>query len=292
MQRDEEGDQIDERERALEQQARHPVVVGAEQELHLDEGSGPALVVFHGWSGSKHNIERWVPALAPRFRVIAPDLPGCNGVPPLATPHTAIAYASWAIGFMDSLGLRDAYAAGLCSGTAIALALAGLAPGRVRGLLLHTPFVRPALIRPAIRMQLSLLASPVGGLFGPLRRSTLLATLHRRIFANAADVEADQLAHDQADLLRADIRASRELARDLLTVDRTAALSAWQRPLGILLADHDAFVDAAATRDVIAATARHAAVEEIIGGHGWTPAYVRAQHEALARLAERLLAHA
>src|SRR5439155_683179 len=95
-------------------------------------------------------------------------------------------------------------------------------PARVDGLLLHTPFLRPALIRPAIRLQLALLASPIGGLFGPLRRSTLLATAHRLLFANAAEVEAPQLAHDQADLLRADVRAGRELARDLLRTDRDA----------------------------------------------------------------------
>ena len=36
----------------------------------IDEGSGRPLLVFHGWSGSKHNIERWLPALTPFFRVI------------------------------------------------------------------------------------------------------------------------------------------------------------------------------------------------------------------------------
>ncbi|TMC30031.1 MAG: alpha/beta fold hydrolase [Chloroflexi bacterium] len=49
----------------------------------IDEGSGPPLVVFHGWNGSNHNVLRWLPALTPRFRVIVPDLPGCNGVPSL-----------------------------------------------------------------------------------------------------------------------------------------------------------------------------------------------------------------
>ena len=54
----------------------------------IDEGSGPPLVVFHGWNGSKHNVLRWLPALAPRFRVIVPDLPGCNSLPPLPERHT------------------------------------------------------------------------------------------------------------------------------------------------------------------------------------------------------------
>ena len=251
----------------------------------IDTGSGPPLLVFHGWNGSKHNIERWLPALTPHFRVIAPDLPGCNGVAPLATAHTAVTYAAWATQLMDSLGLRSVRAAGLCSGTAIALALAAAVPERVDGLLLHTPFIRPGLIRPLIRAQLAALVSPVGALFGPLSRSTVLATLHRRLFANAAEVDADQLAHDQADLVHADVRANRELARDLLRVDRRSTLRSWRGPLAVLIAEADAFVDAPATARELRVLAPQAVIETIAGGHGWTPAYVRAQHDALVRIA-------
>ncbi len=254
----------------------------------IDEGSGPALLVFHGWSGSKQNVERWLPALAPRFRVLVPDLPGCNGVPPLATRHTARAYAAHALGLLDALGVGNVHAAGLCSGSAIALALAEVAPGRVDGLLLHTPFLAPRLIRPLVRAQMAALASPLGVLYAPLRRSTALATLHRRLFANAGEIAAEQLAQDQADLVRAHARASRELAQDLLTVDRLALLRGWRRPVGVLLADADAFIDTTAVAHLVPELAPQAAVETIAGGHGWTAAYVRAQHDALVRLAAAL----
>lgn len=186
---------------------------------------------------------------------------------------------------MDRLGLAHARVSGLCSGTSIALALAAAAPARVDGLLLHTPFVRPGLIRGPIRAQLALLGSPLGALLGPLSRSRTLATLHRRVFANAAEVDAEQLAHDQSDLLRADVRANRELALDLLRVDRSATLASWRGPLGVLLARGDAFVDATATATAVRELAPQAVVEIIDGGHGWTPAFVRAQGDALARLA-------
>ena len=230
-------------------------------------------------------MERWLPALASRFRVIVPDLPGCNGVPPLSSRHTADAYARWALELADALAIDRLHVAGLCSGTAVALALVGAAGARVDGVLLHTPFIRPALIQPAIRAQLALLASPAGALFGPLRRSELLGTLHRRVFANAGDVAAEQLAHDHADMVLADARAGRELAADLLAVDRTETLRSWRGPLGILLADRDAFVDAAATSALIRELAPQAIIETIPGGHGWTPAFVRSQHDALVRLA-------
>ena len=254
----------------------------------IDEGSGPPLIVFHGWSGSNHNVVRWLPSLTPHFRVIVPDLPGCNGVPPLAERHTGTAYAGYALGLLDSLGVAAAYVGGLCSGTSIAMALADVAPGRVRGLLLHTPFVRPDLIRPAVRLQLRALTSPLGVLFAPLSRSTTLATMHRRLFANASEVADEQLAHDQADLLRAHTRANRELARDLLCGDRTELLRGWRGPLGVVLADADAFIDAGRVAALLRELAPQAAIETIAGGHGWTPAYVAGQQAALERLAPAL----
>jgi pimeloyl-ACP methyl ester carboxylesterase len=263
--------------------------VGAEPTGHLlDEGRGPALIVFHGWNGSKHNVLRWLPALAPRFRVIVPDLPGCNGLPPLEQRHNARAYARFGRELLDALGVERAVVGGLCSGTAIALALVADAPARVSGLLLHTPFLRPDLIRPLVRLQLAALSSPAGALFGPLRRNTALATLHRRIFANAAEVSADQLAHDQSDLLGADVRAGRELADELLRVDRSGELAGARVPVAVLIAEHDAFVDAPRTVAAVRDLAPRSAVETMPGGHGWTPAYIEHQTTALAALARHL----
>jgi pimeloyl-ACP methyl ester carboxylesterase len=187
-------------------------------------------------------------------------------------------------------GLGRVAVGGLCSGTAIALAFADIAPERVSALLLHTPFLRPALIRPLIRAQLAVLVSPAGALWGPVRRSTTLSMLHRRLFAEAAQVDADHLAHDQADLVAADARAGRELASDLLRVDRTATIRGWKGPIAVVLADHDAFVDTPRTVIALTAAAPQALIERFPGGHGWTPAYRQRQHEALSRLAPQLRA--
>ena len=251
---------------------------------------GPPLLLFHGWNGSSHNLGAWLPALEPHFNVLVPDLPGCAGVPPLQSRHTALAYAKWALELLTARGLERVAVGGLCSGTAIALALAELAPQRVAALLLHTPFLRPALIRPLIRAQLALLVSPAGALWGPIRKSTTLSMLHRRLFAEGAQVEAEQLAHDQADLLIADARAGRELASDLLVGDRTSTLRAWRGPLAVLLADHDAFVDTPRTVVALTEAAPQTVVERFPGGHGWTPAYREHQHAALSRLAPLLRA--
>lgn len=217
-----------------------------------------------------------------------PDLPGCAGIAPLRTRHTALAYAKWAVDLLGTRGLDRAAVGGLCSGTAIALAVAEIAPERVSALMLHTPFVRPELIRPLIRAQLAILVSPVGAFWGPVRRSTTLSMLHRRLFAEAAQVDAERLARDQADLVRADSRAGRELAEDLATTDRTRTIRGWKGPLGVLLADHDAFIDAPRTASVLTEAAPQTLIERFPGGHGWTPAYRQHQHAALSRLAPQL----
>jgi pimeloyl-ACP methyl ester carboxylesterase len=251
---------------------------------------GPPLLLFHGWNGSSNNLRAWLPALEPYFEVLVPDLPGCAGVPPLSARHTARAYATWALDLITTRGLERVAVGGLCSGTAIALALAEIAPTRVAAMLLHTPFLRPALIRPLIRAQLALLVSPVGALWGPVRKSTTLSMLHRRLFAEGAQIEAEQLALDQADLLRADSRAGRELAADLLKVDRTSAVQRWRGPIGVLLADHDAFVDTPRTVAAVTEAVPQTVIERFPGGHGWTAAYRERQHAALSRLAPSLRA--
>lgn len=219
-----------------------------------------------------------------------PDLPGCAGVAPLPDRHTALAYAKWAVHLLDARGLKRSAVGGLCSGSAIALGLAEIAPERVTALLLHTPFIRPELIRPLIRAQLAVLVSPAGALWGPVRRSTTLSMLHRRLFAEAAQVDPERLARDQADLVRADSRAGRELAGDLLTADRTSTIRDWRSPLGVLLADHDAFVDTPRTASALTDAAPQTLIERFPGGHGWTPAYREHQHAALTRLAPLLRA--
>ncbi len=256
--------------------------------MRSEDGGKPTVLLFHGWSGSNSNLREWMPALAPRFDVLVPDLPGCAGVGPLTERHTAIAYARWALALLDARGIERVAVGGLCSGASIALALAQAAPDRVRALLLHTPFVRPALIRPLVRLQLGLLGSPLGTLYTPLRRSATLAMLHRRLFANGAMVAAENLARDQADLTRADPRASRELALDLLATDHLPFLRSWSRPLYVLLASEDAFVDAARSASVITQAAPQARVTTFAGGHGWTADFITRQHAAMLQVSAEL----
>jgi 2-hydroxymuconate-semialdehyde hydrolase len=54
----------------------HRASVEGGELVYVDEGHGPAVVLLHGFPTSSHLWRDLVPILAPRFRVIAPDLLG------------------------------------------------------------------------------------------------------------------------------------------------------------------------------------------------------------------------
>ena len=246
---------------------------------YREEGSGAPLFLFHGWSGSSDNFEKWLPVLVSRFRVLIPELPGCAGTPPLER-HTAASYAEFAREFADALGVGPAAIGGLCSGATIAMAYARDYPDRTTSLLLHTPFFHPSVIRPTMRTQLALLGSPLGVAYDVLRRNTLLSNAYRRIVDGGA-VATEEEERNRRNLAIADPRAARELASDLAQGDHRELLRTWRKPLFILVADADAFVRIGPFTAQLREIAPQAHLRVIPGGHGWTRAYLEAQAEAL-----------
>ena len=254
---------------------------------YLDIGTGPPLLLFHGWSGASDNFTMWLPALAPHFRVVIPDLPGCAGAPALDEPHTAAAYARFGHELANALELGPHAVGGLCSGASIAMAYAAAHPDATTALLLHTPFIHPGVIRRRMRVQLRALASPAGRLYDVLRRSATLSRLYRR-FTDGGGVATAEEQRNSWNLERADARAARELAGDLLRGDHRAFLRAWTRPLFVIVAASDAFVMEARLRNDLVGLAPRARVVVLEGGHGWTPAYIDRQAAALTAAAAEL----
>jgi pimeloyl-ACP methyl ester carboxylesterase len=95
------------------------------------------LVLLHGFP-LDHRI--WEPQIADvndGARVLAPDLPGFGGSPPLvAAKPTMEAYARALLAWADGIGLGRFILAGHSMGGYIALAVARLAPERLDGLVL------------------------------------------------------------------------------------------------------------------------------------------------------------
>src|SRR5437762_2507340 len=103
-------------------------------------GSGPAVVVLHGWPGDRSDFRVVVPLLSAGTDVVAPDLRGF-GVSdkhpePPERAYTAQAQARSVLGVMDELQIGAAVLAGYDVGSRVAQTVARAAQDRVRALVL------------------------------------------------------------------------------------------------------------------------------------------------------------
>lgn len=100
----------------------------------------PAILLMHGFPSSSHMFRHLIPALADRWRVIAPDYPGFGYSEFPSREHFAygfVTYAELMAKFTDAIGLRR-YALYIQDyGAPIGLRLALLRPDRVTGLIVQ-----------------------------------------------------------------------------------------------------------------------------------------------------------
>lgn len=103
-------------------------------------GSGPALVLVHGLLGYSFSWREVIPILASDSEVYAPDMAGAGFSECRADLDCRlIGAARRLLAFMDAAEIRSCDLVGSSYGGATALMLAGLAPSRVRSLVLVSP---------------------------------------------------------------------------------------------------------------------------------------------------------
>jgi pimeloyl-ACP methyl ester carboxylesterase len=105
-------------------------------------GSGPPVLLLHGWPGDRHDYREVTPQLA-GLEVVVPDLRGFGEsdkyrVGP-ADAYSAEAQARGVIALIEELGLRDVVLAGYDIGSRIAQRVAADQPALLRGLVLAPP---------------------------------------------------------------------------------------------------------------------------------------------------------
>lgn len=119
-------------------------------ELHYRAaGSGPLMIALHESPRSSLSLLPVLEALAPEFRVIAPDTPGYGlSDPPVATAPTLDDFLDIIAQLLDRLGARAATFYGAHTGAALALAFADRAPQRVNALVLDglSAFTPPEIV--------------------------------------------------------------------------------------------------------------------------------------------------
>jgi pimeloyl-ACP methyl ester carboxylesterase len=126
------------------------VQVGDHEVAYREEGSGPPLLLVHGWPLSSRTWRKVVPGLADSFRCIAIDLLGAGEtLPPEEQEPTIGMQGNVVIGLANALGLDRFALVGHDSGGSVARAAAVAAPDRVTHLILadtEIPAHRPPLV--------------------------------------------------------------------------------------------------------------------------------------------------
>jgi pimeloyl-ACP methyl ester carboxylesterase len=146
-------------------------------------GSGPPVLVLHGWGAKIEAVDPIIRGLSARLTAYAVDLPGFGetGLPP--EPWGVVDYADWTRALMDQLGLERPSIVAHSNGGRIAIHLAAHHPERVDKLILvDSAGIRPNRgLRYSRRVALAKTAKHAARVLGPPGRA-----LQQRVFARTA----------------------------------------------------------------------------------------------------------
>lgn len=217
------------------------VQVGDVRIRYVRKGSGPAVVLVHGFSSLMYTWSEVLPVLARRHDVVAIDLPGFGGSD-IPARFDGGDTAELVARVMDGLGLPRASLAGNSLGGALSAVTAARHPERVDRLVLidaagynMAPADRPAMLR-------VIGALPAGALrFWPQRPMIRLGL--RQVFYDDSLVTEEKVEEYLAPMARP---GAREAARALLTGGEALGLPALLRqvraPTLVIWCANDAWI--------------------------------------------------
>ena len=253
------------------------------QVRYLIGGTGPAMLLCHGFIGSAENFDDWLPALVTRRTVIAPDLPGFGKSAPLQERHTPAALARTAIAAADHAGATRYDVAGLCLGSSVAMEVQRLRPAAVERVVLHTPLLHPGLVSRHFHVQVGVMTAPaVWPAIVWLGRKRLVSDIYKRVIVEGPDVDPVSAQVNFDNQMRADPRAAREWLRDGLGCNELALVRTGGRRTLILMARDDRVLD---VPRIVRTLGREPHVDLAIidgGGHAWTDAMRALQRTLIA----------
>jgi len=188
-------------------------------------GSGPPLLLLHGWGASARYWFGTLAAMADARTCYAIDLPGFGHSPPLASPPSLARLAELIVECADALDIARFDLNGHSFGGAVAAQLAARWPARVRKLVLTSFGTHPTALERALlegaRHPLGLairMWSPWLGVWRPwldlwrpsataLLNGSLLPQLMAAWFIERQPADPQLLREGMADLLRMDLGA-------------------------------------------------------------------------------------
>ena len=215
--------------------------------------------------------------------MLIPDLPGCGETAAGEAPYTVAAHAEFLHAFTDRIGLGEHDVGGICLGATVALEYASRLKDRIARLVLHTPIYSPKTLRTAFKLQVAAFtAGPVFWCVDRLRRNRTVSDLYKRFLVEGPGVDPYDAQVNFDNQQRADGRAARQWLRDGIRRDYRDFLSHWRKPALVVVAADDRTVDVDAIRNLKELMPQAEIRVIASAGHGWTPALIAAQVEAIA----------
>ena len=251
-------------------EARYAAVDG-QRVRFVRAGTGPAVVLIHGFGSSIYTWKNVIPALAARHDVIALDLPGFgeSGRP---EDLSLDAFPRAVIGLMDRLGIEQAALVGNSMGGATAAIVAATAPARASRLVLIDaagfnlqPEARPAMVRLTTSW-----AAPLLGLL-PGKRLVVEHSL-REVFHDDALVTAERVSEYLAPAQRPGTFAAMRSLGASLDASRSRVaetLGAIQAPTLVIWGDDDRWIPLADASRFVAGI--HGARQVVVPACGHMP---------------------
>ena len=90
---------------------------------YIDEGSGPVVLLLHGWAAPAETYRLIIGHLSAYCRVIAPNMPGCGGSEEPPVPWCVDDYVDFTLHFAAVLGITEAVLMGHSYGGRIIIKL-------------------------------------------------------------------------------------------------------------------------------------------------------------------------
>jgi pimeloyl-ACP methyl ester carboxylesterase len=214
--------------------------------FYTEHGAGDPLLLVHGAACDGNDWAWQIPALSEKHRVIAMDLRGHGRSEIACEGYTPAQFAADAAGLLDALGAGPAVVIGHSLGSAVALALAVAAPGRVRALVdVDGALARSLDARAAIGAMVASLAEDAHntliayfarGAYTPASPAHLAAWHRRRIASVPPHVIQrlyDGLLDEPAGLWFREVSGPllAGLGVPVLAFRREPEVAAWERPL-------------------------------------------------------------
>ncbi len=99
------------------------IIVKGKKVIYEDVGQGASIVLLHGWGSEGKFFAPIMSALKDRYRLIAPNFPGCGGSEIMDSPWSLADYEDFVLEFLNKLEIKDPVMMGHSHGGRVTLSL-------------------------------------------------------------------------------------------------------------------------------------------------------------------------